>query len=100
MQQNGKNSANPQQKQSTVGADAHIRPQPKQQKQPAKRGRPRKQKLEPVKVTFLGGLNEVGKNLTVYEFRGDRIIVDCGLAFPDAETPGIDLIIPDYAWLE
>jgi len=70
------------------------------QQQPAKRGRPRKQKLEPVKVTFLGGLNEVGKNLTVYEFRGDRIIVDCGLAFPDADTPGIDLIIPDYTWLE
>ncbi|MCL1952113.1 MAG: ribonuclease J [Oscillospiraceae bacterium] len=70
------------------------------QQQPAKRGRPRKQKLEPLKVTFLGGLNEVGKNLTVYEFRGDKIIVDCGLAFPDADTPGIDLIIPDYTWLE
>ncbi len=68
--------------------------------QPAKRGRPRKQELEPVKVTFLGGMNEVGKNLTAYEFRGDIIIVDCGLAFPDAETPGIDLIIPDFSWLE
>jgi ribonuclease J len=68
--------------------------------QAAKRGRPRKRQLEPVRVTFLGGLNEVGKNITAYEFRGERILVDCGLAFPDTETPGIDLIIPDFSWLE
>ena len=68
-------------------------------KQPAKRGRPR-QKQDPLKIAFLGGINEVGKNLTVYEYKGERIAVDCGLAFPDAETPGIDLIIPDFSWLE
>jgi len=67
--------------------------------QPAKRGRPRP-KQEPLKIAFLGGINEVGKNLTVYEYKGERIAVDCGLAFPDAETPGIDLIIPDFLWLE
>jgi len=94
---------NSQQKQKPAQQNQQQKPAQKpaqQNQQPAKRGRPRKQKLEPVKVTFLGGLNEVGKNLTVYEFRGDKIIVDCGLAFPDAETPGIDLIIPDYTWLE
>jgi len=102
----GKRPAQPAAEDAKRGAAPQVPPQtpPQKQKmpdgQPAKRGRPRKQKLEPVKVTFLGGLNEVGKNLTVYEFKGDKIIVDCGLAFPDAETPGIDLIIPDYAWLE
>jgi len=71
----------------------------KQTKAQKQRGRPR-QKQDPLKVAFLGGINEVGKNITVYEYKGERIAVDCGLAFPDAQTPGIDLIIPDFSWLE
>ena len=54
----------------------------------------------PVKIAFLGGLNEVGKNLTVIEYNDEIIIVDCGLAFPDASMPGIDLVIPDFTYLE
>ncbi len=57
-------------------------------------------KLNPVKISFLGGLNEVGKNLTVFEYKEDIIIVDCGLAFPDEEMPGIDIVIPDFTYLE
>lgn len=54
----------------------------------------------PIKIAFLGGLNEVGKNITMFQYKEDIIIVDCGLAFPDAETPGIDLIIPDFTYLQ
>ncbi len=54
----------------------------------------------PVKIAFLGGLNEVGKNLTVIEYNNEIIIIDCGLAFPDASMPGIDLVIPDFTYLE
>ncbi len=69
--------------------------------QPRRRGRPPKtNRQEPLKVAFLGGLNEVGKNLTLYEYKEDRIIVDCGLAFPDQDMPGVDLVIPDFTYLE
>lgn len=54
----------------------------------------------PVKVSFLGGLNEIGKNLTVYEIGTDIIIVDCGLAFPEQDMLGIDLVIPDFSYLK
>ena len=52
----------------------------------------------PIKVTFLGGLNEVGKNMTLYECQGDMILVDCGLAFPDPDMLGVDLVIPDFSY--
>lgn len=55
---------------------------------------------ETVKVSFLGGMNEIGKNMTVYEYKNDMFIVDCGLAFPGAELPGVDLVIPDFAYVE
>ncbi|HCD10211.1 MAG TPA: ribonuclease J, partial [Thermoanaerobacter sp.] len=47
-----------------------------------------------LKIIPLGGLNEIGKNMTVFEFGNDIIVVDCGLAFPDDEMLGIDLVIP------
>lgn len=60
---------------------------------------PRKSAPEiPIRVTFLGGLNEVGKNMTLYECQGDMILVDCGLAFPDPDMLGVDLVIPDFSY--
>lgn len=57
-------------------------------------------KVAPVKIAFLGGLNEVGKNITLYEYGNDMFLVDCGLAFPDQDMPGVDLVIPDFTYLE
>lgn len=54
----------------------------------------------PVKFTALGGLNEIGKNLYVYECCNDMFIVDCGLAFPDENMLGVDLVVPDFSYLE
>ena len=53
-----------------------------------------------LKIIALGGLNEIGKNLTVYEFGGDIIIVDCGMGFPDDEMYGVDIVIPDVTYLK
>ena len=54
---------------------------------------------EKLKIISLGGLNEVGKNLTVYEYGADIIIVDCGLGFPDDDMYGVDIVIPDVTYL-
>ena len=54
-------------------------------------------KNTPVKVSFLGGLNEVGKNMTVYEYEKSMLIVDCGLAFPESDQLGVDFVIPDFS---
>ena len=53
-----------------------------------------------LKIFSLGGLHEVGKNITVIEYENDIIVVDCGLGFPDDEMPGVDLVIPDMSYLE
>ncbi len=66
-----------------------------------RKSNPRKPKpAVPVKVSFLGGLNEIGKNMTVYEIDDQMIVVDCGLAFPEQDMLGIDLVIPDFTYLK
>ena len=54
---------------------------------------------EKLKIISLGGLNEIGKNLTVYEYGGDIIIIDVGMGFPDDDMYGIDVVIPDFTYL-
>lgn len=54
----------------------------------------------PIKIIPLGGIGEIGKNMTVYEYEDEIIIVDCGMAFPDEDMLGIDLVIPDFSYLE
>jgi len=56
-------------------------------------------KIKPIKIIPLGGLGEIGKNITLYEYDGDMFLVDCGMTFPDEETPGIDIVIPDFTYV-
>ena len=53
----------------------------------------------PVRIMPLGGLGEVGKNITLYECQGDMLLVDCGIVFPDSDMFGVDLVIPDFTYL-
>ncbi len=68
-------------------------------KQTTKKKAPKKEDIG-VKIAFLGGLNEVGKNMTLYECQNDMILVDCGLAFPEPDMLGVDLVIPDFTYVE
>ena len=52
-----------------------------------------------LKVISLGGLQEIGKNITVLEYGNDIIVVDCGMGFPDEDMPGVDLVLPDFSYL-
>lgn len=54
----------------------------------------------PIRIIPLGGLHEIGKNMTVFECSNDMFILDCGLAFPDADMPGVDIVIPDFTYVE
>lgn len=60
----------------------------------------RTKKDSKLKVISLGGLGEIGKNMTVLEYENDIIVVDCGLGFPDDDMLGVDLVIPDVSYLE
>lgn len=53
-----------------------------------------------LKIIPLGGLGEIGKNITAYEYKDNIIVVDCGMTFPGDEMPGIDIVIPDVSYLE
>ena len=57
-------------------------------------------KKSSLKIVFLGGLNEVGRNIMVLEKDNNIIIIDCGIMFPDDYLPGIDFLIPDFLYLK
>ncbi|HTV11122.1 MAG TPA: ribonuclease J [Acidimicrobiales bacterium] len=53
----------------------------------------------PVRIAFLGGLGEIGRNCAWFEMDGQAVLVDCGLMFPDPEMPGVDLVLPDFTYI-
>ena len=53
----------------------------------------------PVRISFLGGLGEIGRNCAAVEIDGRILLIDCGLMFPTLEMPGVDLVLPDFTWL-
>jgi len=63
-------------------------------------GQPPALPAEGLRIVALGGLGEIGRNMTVFEHRGRLLIVDCGVLFPDSDQPGVDLILPDFGYLE
>lgn len=70
-----------------------------QKKAPAKK-KPQTQKMaENLKVIPIGGLNEIGKNMTVLEYKDEILIIDCGLSFPEDEMYGIDVVLPDFSYV-
>ena len=52
--------------------------------------------ISKLKIIPLGGLGEIGKNMTAFEYGNDIIVVDCGMGFPDEDMYGVDVVLPDY----
>ncbi|MDR2163834.1 MAG: ribonuclease J [Clostridiales Family XIII bacterium] len=94
----GENSASPARKRRGGTGDADGRPSDSssggRRDGRGRRGRP------VLRVIPLGGLNEIGKNMTAFEYGDSIIIVDCGMSFPEDEMFGIDVVIPDFAYIE
>ncbi|MFY8002958.1 MAG: ribonuclease J [Candidatus Nanopelagicaceae bacterium] len=63
-------------------------------------GLPPKLAAKTLRIVALGGLGEIGRNMTVFEYEGQLLIVDCGVLFPSETQPGVDLILPDFSYLK
>ncbi len=102
-EQKAQNQAKKNARNLSKNQSAHSNKNENKTEQPKRRRSKSKKKAAPalpVKIAFLGGLNEVGKNITLFEYKDDIILIDSGLAFPDEDTPGIDLIIPDFTYVQ
>ena len=53
-----------------------------------------------MRITPLGGLGEIGRNMNVIEYNGHLLLIDCGVLFPEEEQPGVDLILPDFSYIK
>ncbi|MEE2056402.1 ribonuclease J [Rhodococcus artemisiae] len=80
---------------------ATKRPDPRPAPDPTARlGTPPKAPKTGLRVVALGGIGEIGRNMTVFEHQGRLLIVDCGVLFPEDQQPGVDLILPDFRYIE
>lgn len=84
----------------TPEAEYDLVQSPRRGRRRAASGSGKGEKKAALRIIPLGGLNEIGKNLTVYEYGKDILIVDCGMGFPDSDMLGVDLVIPDFTYLE
>jgi len=77
-----------------------YKPVPFKENNKTSRQTKKEQRRTPVRIIPLGGLNEIGKNMTIIECCNDMFIIDCGLAFPDTEMLGVDIVLPDFTYVE
>ena len=100
MSSTGKNKRNQNRNSKNVKSNNTVQSNPRIAKKKGRGIQSKQVKKPSVKISFLGGLNEIGKNITLIECENDIVIVDCGMAFPDGDMLGVDLVIPDFTYIE
>ncbi len=97
---NGRTDSNNKRQNSGRPAQNGTKSAPNGNSQPQQGGTsPQSGGKPPLRIIPLGGLGEIGKNITMYEYGGDMFLVDCGMAFPDEDMPGVDIVIPDFSYV-